>query len=111
MIKNKTRKQSLSREEKICKSLFSKFKGLMFTKKIKKPLIFVNEKEISTAIHMFFVFYEIDVAWLNEKKQVVHKQRLRPFSFSKPIKAKYIIEMPSGALDNTKIRDKLEFHA
>jgi len=80
----------------------------MFTRKVNKPLIFVNKNPIKTRIHMFFVFYPIDVAWLDENKKIIHKENLNPFSFSKSVKAKYIIEMPVGAL-NAVIGDKLEF--
>jgi hypothetical protein len=109
MIKNVTRKQVLSAEKKVCSDLFSKFKGLMFTKKIEKPLIFVNKKQAGTSIHMFFVFYPIDVAWLDEEKKVVHKKTLMPFEVTRAINAKYIIELPKGALDKTEIGDSLEF--
>lgn len=40
----------------------------MFTLK-PKTLIFVNKKEMPVSIHMFFVFYPIDVAWLDKKKK------------------------------------------
>ncbi|MBW2994817.1 DUF192 domain-containing protein [Candidatus Woesearchaeota archaeon] len=107
MIKNLTRKTILSNDAKICRSMISKLKVLMFTAKVKKPLIFVNNNG-KISIHMFFVFYPIDVAWLDENKKIVHKQTLKPFSISKAIKARYVIEMKAGSL-NAKIGDKLEF--
>ena len=45
---------------------------------------------------MFFVFYPIDILFLNKNKEIVEiKQNLKPFAFYTPkSKAKYIIEMP-----------------
>ena len=110
MITDLTRKKTISKDSKICRSLFSKSKGLMFTTRVKMPLIFVNKKMENTTIHMFFVFYPIDVAWLDENKKIIHKQTLKPFSVSRAINAKYVIEMPAGSLD-AEIGEKLNFKA
>jgi len=108
MIRNLTKQRILSKEEKICKTCFSKLKGLMFTHRIEKSLIFVNKRPFKTRVHMLFVFYPIEVAWLDENKKIIYKEILKPFSISKPVKAKYIIEMPLGQL-KSRINDKLEF--
>ena len=48
MITNKTTKQTLAKETKHCRTIFSKAKGLMFTKQKKdKALIFYFDKEKS----------------------------------------------------------------
>lgn len=57
---------------------------------------------------MFFVFFPIDVLFLNKDKEIVDlKQRLKPFTFytsKKP--AKYVLEMPLGSI---KSLDKKDF--
>ena len=62
---------------------------------------------------MFFVFYPIDVLFLNKNKIVVEmKENFKPFTFYTPKnKALYIIELPRGSIKNskTKIKDKIEF--
>ena len=62
---------------------------------------------------MFFVFYPIDVLFLDKNKIVVDKkERFMPFAFYKSKrKAMYAIEMPNGTLKKTKteIGDKIEF--
>lgn len=80
----------------------------MFSKKSNKALIFINKKERNTPIHMFFVFYPIDIIWLNSKKEVVYiKRNLKPFSYINPkVKAKYIMEVPNNYSKNIKLRDK-----
>ena len=84
-----------------CESFFSKAKGLMFSRKLKDScllFVFPNEKRIT--LHMFFVFFPIDVAFINEKMKVVDfKQNFKPFTFyisKKP--AKYVLEMPPNSI-------------
>ena len=69
MISNQTKKNTIIKKVQYCKSLFSKFRGLMFTKKKERALIFFFNKPTRVDLHMFFVFYPIDVVFLNEKKQ------------------------------------------
>lgn len=77
---------------KICKSLWSKTRGLMFSKK--KNLMFVFDDEKRRSLHMLFVFFPIDVLFLDKNKKVVEKARLKPFSFYKSKKkAKYVVEI------------------
>ncbi len=84
--------ENWKRETKYCKSLFSKFRGLMFSKK--KILIFINKKEEFVSLHMFFVFFPIYVYFFNNKKQLIKTKRLYPFISFMSGKAKYIIESP-----------------
>ena len=62
---------------------------------------------------MLFVFYPIDVLFLNDKKYVVGmKKNFAPFTFYKSKKkAMYAIELPSGTIKQTKtgIGDKIKF--
>ncbi|MCH8003356.1 MAG: DUF192 domain-containing protein [Nanoarchaeota archaeon] len=111
-IKNKTKKTLLARNAKACTSIISKSSGLMFSKK-NKPLIFIFKKEKINPLHMFFVFYPIDVLFLNKNKIVVEmKENFKPFSFYAPKnKSKYIIELPKNTIKETKteLGDKIEF--
>lgn len=78
---------------KICKSIWAKARGLMFSKK--KNLIFVFDDEKRRSLHMFFVFFPIDVLFLDKNKKIVEiKRDFKPFSFYKPKnKSKYVIEL------------------
>ena len=91
---------------------FLKFVGLMFSKKQKKSLIFKFNKEIIIHLHMFFVFYPIDVLFLDKNKIVVDiKENFKPFTFYKSKKkAMYAVELPNGIIKRTKteIGDKIE---
>ncbi len=82
--------------DKICKTFFSKGIGLMFSKK--KTIVLEFKKEKIIPLHMLFVFYPIDVLFLNKNKEIVEiKTNLKPFAFYTPKnKAKYIVEMPKS---------------
>ena len=113
MIKNVTKNRVLAKEFSYCRSEWSKFRGLMFTKKLRKALVFVFKKEKLIGIHMFFVWYPIDILWLDSKKRVVDlRKNFKPFRIvisKRP--AKYIIELEDGTIQRTKtsLGDKISF--
>ncbi|MBT4825007.1 DUF192 domain-containing protein [Candidatus Woesearchaeota archaeon] len=113
MIYNTTKNTQIVKDHNICKSWYSKLKGLMFSKKNSKNLIFVFDNEKKIGLHMWFVFYPIDVLLLDSDKKVVEiKERFRPFSwFNSKEKAKYVLELYSGTINDKKIEigDRLEF--
>jgi len=85
----------------------------MFTRKLTKALIFPFKKESIQHVHMFFVWYPIDVLWLDKNKKVIQlKENLNPFRIvlaKKP--AKYIIEFEKGIIriSGTELNDKISF--
>ena len=113
LIKNTTKYRVIAYNAKLCDNNFSKFIGLMFSKKQNKALIFTFNKEKIIYLHMFFVFYPIDVLFLDKNKIVVDKkENFRPFTFYKSSKkAKYVIELQNGIIKRTKTKtgDKIKF--
>ena len=100
----------ISDKIKLCNSFFSRFKGLMISRKLKdnECLILKN----ASAIHMLFVFQSIDVVWLNENKIVIDKrENVRSFNFLvKPkVKADYVLELPLGKAKLFKLGNKIDF--
>lgn len=88
--------------------------GLMFfpRKKFKFGLIFQREYEsiFGSSLHMFFVFYPINVLFLDSEKKVVDiKKSFKPFSFYAPKKkSRYIIELPIETdISFVKVGDKV----
>ncbi|MBW3020398.1 DUF192 domain-containing protein [Candidatus Woesearchaeota archaeon] len=100
-------KEVIKIEGKVCKGEFSKARGLMFSRK--KTLIFEFKEEIKVSLHMFFVFFPINVYFLNKNKEVVEiKEKFNPFTIYFPKnKAKYIVECPNKL--NVKIKDKVDW--
>ena len=115
MIKNLTKNIIISKNTKFCNKSLSKAIGLMFSKKSDKSLIFIFKKEKIVPLHMLFVFYPIDVLFLNKEKKIVEiKEHFRHFSFYSPKnKARYVIEMPEGSIGkfNLEISDRLGFNS
>lgn len=111
-IRNNTRKTIISKNAKICSSIFSKSIGLMFSKK-KKSLVFIFGREKIIPLHMLMVFYPIDVLFLNKNKRVVElKEKFMPFSFYTPKnEALYIIELPQDTVKKTRtsLGDEISF--
>lgn len=103
-----TRKLNL----KVCKGFVSKSIGLMFSRKLKdsEALLFEFESEAKWAIHMFFVFFPIDVVWLDKNMSVVDVKKGRPFDFLliPKKKAKYVLEL--NANSGIKVNDKLKIY-
>lgn len=115
MIKNKTKNKIIIKKKKFADNFLKKAIGLMFRfKEIDYGLIFDMEYESKerVSLHMFFVFFKINVLFLDEKKKVVDKKRhLLPFSIYVPKKkARYVIELPKKInIDKIELKDKLEW--
>lgn len=110
-IVNKKNGNILAEEYKLCTTTWQKARGLMFSKQ--KNLIFFFDKEEHVPLHMLFVFFPIDVLYLDENKRIVElKEDFRPFGFYSPKKsARYILELKKGTLrqTDTSLGDQLEF--
>ena len=96
---------------KLLTSVWQHAIGLMFSKQ--KNLIFKFKKEKIHSLHMFFVFYPIDVVFLNKDKEIVElKQNFMPFTFYKAKnKAMYVLELKKGTISHIglRVRNLLEF--
>ncbi len=99
------------------RNIFELSKGLMFKKNIsgsQEVYIFCLKKERNAAITMLFVFFPIDVLWLNSKFEIIDmKENVNPFSLyvRHKGKAKYFIEMPSESIKKygMKVGDRILF--
>ena len=105
MLENKTRKTIMARHVIDCRSVWEKSIGLMFSSRKKiasKALIFYFDMPQRISIHMFFVFYPIDVIWLDENKQVVESKTLFPFTAYYPkCKSAYVLECDKEIIKKT----------
>lgn len=85
------------------RTMFRHALGLMFRKSIAydHSMIFILKKPSQVSIHMIFVFFPIDVIFLNEDKKIMGMSRLRPWVGYKAMDdIKYIIEMKAGTIEN-----------
>jgi len=87
MVLKEKEKSVSGKRIKVCKSLFSKVFGLMFSGKKNLLLLNVN------SIHSFFVFFSFDAYFLDEDFRVIEKKRVRPFSvLIENKKARHVLE-------------------
>ena len=98
---------------KYCDTFFSKFLGLMFSKKIEPDegilIVENNESRIATSIHMMFMNYDIAVLWLDRQMVIVDKVLARkwcPFYISK-VAAQYVVELHSSKFSEYSIGEQL----
>ena len=112
MISNNTKNMVICEKESFISSFFGKMAGLMFSS-CPRPLVFAFSKESKQQLHMMFVFFPIDIIFLDGKMRVVElKKNFRPFTFyNSKEKAKYVIELPAGLIEKsgTRIGDTVIF--
>src|SRR3989344_9645431 len=89
----------------VCSNVLSQTLGLMFSSK-KKVLLFEFSKEKKVPIHTFFVFYPIDLVFLDKNSKIIEiREKLTPFSlYSAKNPALYIIEATAGFAKRNKLR-------
>lgn len=98
----------------LCDKFISKLRGLMFKKSIAPyfGLLFTDSSEsrLNTAIHMFFMNFDIAVIWLNKDFFVVDKalaKKWRPF-YMPNIAAQYTLELHVDRFPEFSVGDQLK---
>jgi uncharacterized protein len=96
----------LSTNERYCKSVVSQTVGLMFRSKQNLVMKFPTERRVS--LHMFFVFFPIDVLVVDSSMKIVEiKKNFKPFTvWNSSKKGKYVIELAFPK--DYKVRDMVE---
>ncbi len=88
-------------------------RGLMFSLPWKSAvLVAIKESVAKTSIHMFFVFYPLDIIWLDTHKQVVEvRRKVYPFTpnVTPRCAARYVVEVPAGVAEGILQGQRLEF--
>jgi uncharacterized membrane protein (UPF0127 family) len=115
ILRNQTTGDILLRRAKWCVSAWCHFKGLQFVRHLPadEGLIFVRHSESisATAIHMFFMFFDIAVIWADKNGVVVDKKYAKVWrpAYAPRTKAQYYIEANPSLLDKVNIGDQLSF--
>ena len=114
MLRNKSQNLLLSKNIELADTSSKRARGLMFRRKLDAALIFnlPTESRAYASLHMLFVFFPIDVLFLDGNKRIVDiKRNFKPFSLNyTPKKAsKYVVELSLGRIKNTKIGDVLSW--
>ncbi|HPM86176.1 MAG: DUF192 domain-containing protein [Candidatus ainarchaeum sp.] len=110
-VENKT----IIKKVLFARTTLERTKGLMFEdkKKFDYALVFEFpvESKVRSSLHMIFVFFPIDVLFLNKNKVVVDKTTLNPFTpnYTPKKASKYVIEMPKGKARGIKLGQKVDW--
>lgn len=105
MIYSITKKSVISHRERVCRSLLSQARGLMFRKKQNLVMVFPEEREIN--LHNCFVFFPIDVLVLDSEMKIVEiKRDFKPFRFwNASQKGMYVVEL--GVREELRVKGEL----
>ena len=85
-------KKKFSIKVKPCKSIWSKFSGLMF-RKSSPPLLFVFKKNQNLLIHSFFC-KPFKVIWIDDKLQITKEKTIKNWRPNFSGYGKYLLEIP-----------------
>lgn len=107
MITNETRKQLIIGKVKHAKSWLSKAIGLMFKFKVDYGLVFVFNTENKLNFHMLFMFFPIDMLFLDSKLKITKIIHAKPWQIGLVGHGKYVIELPFRT--TAKVGDKISF--
>lgn len=111
MIRNETKNKIVCDDFSMREGLLGQVLGLMFSGH--RNLVFLFKKKRKVDLHNFFVFFPIDVVFLDDKKKVIEvKKAFRPFRIYKSKrKAQYVLELEEGLVKkgNICIGDQLSF--
>lgn len=91
------------------------FKGLQLVRHLpeEQGLLFVTNYEgrTHTAIHMFFMFFDIAVIWMDATGKVVDKKLAKAWrpAYAPAAPAKFFLEANVSLLDRVQVGDMLRF--
>jgi uncharacterized protein len=98
-----------------CHTFASKLRGFTWRRDLPPGagLVLVEDKEsrINTAIHMFFVFFELGIIWVDDGGQIVDLKIARPWrpAYIPQAPARYVIETHPTVLEALGIGDHVRF--
>jgi uncharacterized protein len=111
---NGGKKEIICTKVVIRNNIFSRGTGLMFHRRIfDEAHIFTFAGQKKVPLTMWFVFFPIDVLYLDSKKIIVEmKNNFKPFTnYTPQNNAAYVIEVPAGTIREKKLKigNKLDF--
>jgi uncharacterized membrane protein (UPF0127 family) len=100
---------------RLCIGFWCHFRGLQFVSRLpdNEGLLFVtnHEGQAHTAIHMFFMFFNIGVLWMDASGKVVDKTLAKVWRpmYAPRAPAQYFLEANPSVLERVQIGDVLRF--
>lgn len=115
VILNESRPITTPLQAGYCVSFLCKLRGLTFRRNIPEDwgLLLVQSKDsiIDSSIHMFFMFFDLGIVWINDSGEVVDRCIAKRWLTIKAPKnpARYILEIYPERFDEFHIGDKIRF--
>lgn len=107
---NATRNVPLANKGRLATNIWQRLKGLLGTRSLPSGEALLIHP--CKSIHTFFMFYPIDVLFVDRDSRIVHLfNSLKPFRISRCVfRARYVIELPAGTIvgTNTRVGDLLQ---
>jgi uncharacterized membrane protein (UPF0127 family) len=101
---------------RLCSSFFCRLRGLMFRSNLKSDdgLLFIGSRDsrLDSAIHMFFVFTNLAVIWIDSHFRVVDSVLASAWhpAYLPAQPARYILEIDPARFQEFTVGDQLEWH-
>ncbi|GBE54127.1 MAG TPA: DUF192 domain-containing protein [Euryarchaeota archaeon] len=112
LVVNRTRESDIARV-RATGSFLSRALGLMFRRNLKEDEGLLIEFPVwmkKPSLHSFFMFFPIDVIFINKNLKVVEKGLLKPWKLYSPAnESSYVLELPEGKAIKVEVDDVLEF--
>ena len=88
----------------VCDTFWKQTRGLMFSSR--KNVLFCFQQEKKRGFHMFFVFFPIDIIFLDASKKIVEiKTNFLPYTtYQSRVACQYVIELPTDKKNKKNIR-------
>ena len=116
-IINQTRPLPTELNARYCADFFCRLRGLTFRRSLSRDegllLVQRHENRLDAAIHMFFVWMDLAVIWVDAQGKVVDRclaKAWRP-SYMPQQAAKYVLETSPQRLAEFEIGDQLKFES
>lgn len=111
-VKNITRKTIIALREHVADSALGRAVGLMFSKPTQSAMILNFGRETKVSLHTYFVFFPIDIMFVDSRLRVVELVSMQPFTtYTAKKKASCVVELPAGTIEKTrtKVGDEIAF--
>ena len=112
-VKNVTRNTIIATRARVADSVLGRSIGLMFSLPTKTAMVLKFSSDSKIDLHMFFVFFPIDVLLVDKRSRVVELiEGFAPFTtYSAQKKAAFVVEVPAGTIrkSKTKVGDEIAF--
>lgn len=102
-------------EAEYCSSFLCQLRGLTFRRKLPRAwgllLVQSRESRLEASIHMFFMWMELAVVWINAQGEVIDVKLAKPWrpAYFPQRPAQYVLETSVDYLSQYRVGDRVQF--